>query len=195
MNIHPDMPRALPRLETDNLVLRYLDPREAPLITRFRVENRQHLLEWEPARRIEYYTENFWEVQLRAMLREFRAGNSVCLTILNTDERQVLGVCNYTNIVRGTFQSCHLGYAVAGSVQGQGVMQEALVASNAWIFRELRLHRIMANYLPRNTRSGRLLEKLGFEKEGLAKSFLRINGRWEDHVLTSLINPADIRTG
>jgi ribosomal-protein-alanine N-acetyltransferase len=56
------------------------------------------------------------------------------------------------------------------------------------MFDDLGLHRIMAGYLPHNKRSGKLLDRLGFEKEGLARKYLKINGRWEDHLLTSLIN-------
>ena len=69
-------------------------------------------------------------------------------------------------------------------------MFEALSLTNAYMFADLGLHRIMAGYLPHNDRSGKLLDRLGFEKEGLARKYLKINGRWEDHVLTSLINNA-----
>lgn len=50
----------------------------------------------------------------------------------------------------------------------------------------------MANYTPSNIRSEKLLTKLGFEKEGLAKSYFKIAGSWQDHVLTSKINPSHI---
>jgi ribosomal-protein-alanine N-acetyltransferase len=48
---------------------------------------------------------------------------------------------------------------------------------------------VAASYMPRNARSGRVLERCGFRIEGTAISYLRIDGRWEDHVLTALINP------
>lgn len=155
---------------------------------RFRVENRDHLERWEPKRMPEFFTEGFWQVQLRVHLRDFRDGNSVCFTLLTPEEDRVIGVCNYTSIVRGTFQSCHLGYAMAERDQGEGLMFEALQMTNRYMFKDAGLHRIMAGYLPENERSGRLLERLGFEKEGFARKYLKINGRWEDHVLTSLIN-------
>ncbi len=179
----------LPRVVTERLVLKLLEPSDAPLMARFRQENREHLTRWEPTRSVEFYTDGFWQMQLRSAIREFRSGTSVCLVIMDEFEQEVVGVCNYTNIVRGTFQSCHLGYALAARHQGHGLMYEALVASNRFIFDQLDLHRIMANYLPRNHRSGDLLKRLGFAIEGEAKSFLKINGKWEDHVLTSLINP------
>ena len=69
-------------------------------------------------------------------------------------------------------------------------MLEALKAAIPNVFQTHGLHRIMANYQPDNLRSEILLRRLGFEREGLAKSYLKINGRWTDHVLTSLINPS-----
>jgi len=68
-------------------------------------------------------------------------------------------------------------------------MAEALRAANGFAFRALRLHRIMANYRPENERSGRLLERLGFVREGLARDYLFIDGAWRDHVLTALVHP------
>jgi ribosomal-protein-alanine N-acetyltransferase len=67
-------------------------------------------------------------------------------------------------------------------------MYEILKSSITHVFHVLKLHRIMANYIPDNIRSGKLLEKLGFKREGLAESYLKINGEWQDHVLTSLIS-------
>lgn len=70
-------------------------------------------------------------------------------------------------------------------------MREALEAGLAWAFGELGLHRVMANYLPRNERSARLLERLGFEREGYVRRYLQIAGQWEDHVLTAKIRARD----
>ncbi|MBT5700272.1 MAG: ribosomal protein S5-alanine N-acetyltransferase [Gammaproteobacteria bacterium] len=180
----------LPRLCTDRLHVRLLEPHETDLMVRFRVENRAHLEQWEPLRQPVFFTEGFWQVQLRLTLRDFREGTSACFVVLSPNEDEVLGVCNYSNIVRGTFQSCQLGYALAEKHQSKGIMFEALSLTNAYMFQELGLHRIMAGYLPHNERSGGLLNRLGFEKEGLARKYLKINGRWEDHLLTALINDA-----
>ncbi|XOV88493.1 MAG: ribosomal protein S5-alanine N-acetyltransferase [Pseudomonadota bacterium] len=183
-------PRSLPELRTNRLCIKLLDPQRADIMVKFRLENRDYLKPWEPRRTPEFFTEPFWQLQLRYSMNEFREGHSVCLVLLNLAEEEVLGVCNYTNIVRGTFQACHLGYALAERHQGKGLMFEALEASNRYIFEEMGLNRIMANYLPHNERSGRLLARLGFRIEGKAEKFLKIDGRWEDHVLTSRLNPA-----
>ena len=73
-------------------------------------------------------------------------------------------------------------------------MHEALRATNRYMFDELKLHRIAANYRPENIRSGKLLAKLGFRIEGFAKDYLYIDGAWRDHVLTSATN-AGFRAG
>lgn len=179
-------------LDTERLRLKLLEPRQASLMVKFRVDNRAFLEPWEPKRMPEFFTEGFWQMQLRSALREFRAGTSLCLALLDHPETEVLGVCNYTNIVRGTFQACHLGYALAEKHQGKGLMYEALEAGNRYIFEEMALNRIMANYMPRNERSGRLLERLGFVREGQAKKLLKINGKWEDHILTARVNPSPV---
>lgn len=155
----------------------------------FRQENRFFLEPWEPKRPAEFFTVPFWYSQSRASQREFREGMSLSLTVFSRDEQEILGVCNYTNIVRGTFQACHLGYALAEKHQGKGIMFEALGLGNRYVFEELGLNRIMANYLPWNDRSGKLLARLGFVTEGRARRFLMINDKWEDHILTSLLNP------
>lgn len=180
-----------PQMTTERLHIRLLEPRQAPLMVKFRTENRRFLEPWEPRRPPEFFTPGFWEVQLAANWREFRQGTSLCLALLDSAETEVIGVCNYTNIIRGTFQACHLGYAIGERHQGRGLMFEALEAGMGYLFDDMRLHRIMANYLPHNHRSGRLLAKLGFVIEGKASKLLKINGRWEDHILTSRINPAD----
>ena len=181
----------LPRLYSERLQVRLLEPHEKDLMVRFRDENRDYLKPWEPLRRPDFFTEGFWEIQLRLTLRNFREGASAGFVLLSPFEDEVLGVCNYTNIVRGTFQSCQLGYALAEKHQHKGLMFEALSMTNQYMFDDLGLHRIMAGYLPHNGRSGKLLDRLGFEKEGLARKYLKINGRWEDHLLTSLINDSD----
>ena len=68
-------------------------------------------------------------------------------------------------------------------------MREALLATNNFMFDVMRMHRIMANHRPENERSARLLQRLGFTREGLARDYLYIDGAWRDHVLTSLVNP------
>ena len=66
-------------------------------------------------------------------------------------------------------------------------MTAAVRAVVPFVFDSLELHRLEAACLPSNTASMRLLERVGFKREGLARQYLRINGDWCDHVLYALL--------
>jgi ribosomal-protein-alanine N-acetyltransferase len=106
-------------------------------------------------------------------------------------ENALIGDCHFTNIVRGPFQACSLGYSIDQRHEGRGLMHEALDVAVRFVFESYKLHRVMASYRPENERSGRLLARLGFDYEGLAKAYLKIDGKWADHVMTSRVNPVD----
>ena len=183
----------LPELRTERLTLRLARPGMQAAIARFLADNFEgHLERWSPPATTAFFTEAFWRDRLGAAVEEYATGRALRFVLQAKDaavEGDVLGTCNYTNIVRGPFLACHLGYQIARASEGQGLMAEALRATNAYIFERLRLHRIMANYRPENDRSRQLLERLGFVREGLARDYLFIDGAWRDHVLTSLVNP------
>jgi len=92
------------------------------------------------------------------------------------------------NIVRGVFLSCHLGYGLDKDEINKGYMTEALNAVIRFAFDKVKLHRIEANVMPRNKPSIRIVEKLGFKNEGLARKYLKINGKWEDHIHFVVLN-------
>ncbi|NQY52191.1 MAG: GNAT family N-acetyltransferase [Campylobacteraceae bacterium] len=114
--------------------------------------------------------------------------NEVKFVALDKDTSEIVGVCSFTGIVRGVFQACFLGYSVTRKFEGQGYMTEILEASISYMFDVVGLNRVMANYMPCNTASEKVLLKLGFEKEGIARRYLKIAGNWEDHILTSKLN-------
>jgi ribosomal-protein-alanine N-acetyltransferase len=183
----------LPEIETGRLTVRLARPGMQAALARFLADNFPgHLDRWSPPPAPGYFTEAFWAERLAIAVEEYRADRAVRFVLqargaaLSGD---VIGTCNYTNIVRGAFQACHLGYQIARTHEGRGLMAEALRAANAFMFERLRLHRIMANFRPENARSRRLLERLGFAEEGLARGYLFIDGAWRDHVLTSLVHP------
>ncbi|MGE8658220.1 MAG: GNAT family N-acetyltransferase [Achromobacter sp.] len=178
-------------LITPRLSLRPAIRQHAPALLAYHLANRAHLQPWEPARPDAFYTASSTEERLAAMQMSAAAGQAVHLLLFDRIDDSLVGTCNFTNIVRGVFQACHLGFSLAQDRQGQGLMRECLAAATHFMFTEHRLHRIMANHRPENTRSARLLNSLGFEREGMARAYLKINGAWADHVLTSLINPAD----
>lgn len=183
----------LPELHTQRLVVALARPGMQGAMVRFLERNfASHLAPWSPPAAAGFFTEPFWRERLALAVDEFHADRAVRFVMREKDDASgdILGTCSYTNIVRGAFHACHLGYQIARSHEGRGLMSEALRAANAYMFDTMRLHRIMANYRPENSRSARVLERLGFVREGLARDYLFIDGAWRDHVLTSLTNPA-----
>jgi ribosomal-protein-alanine N-acetyltransferase len=186
------MQSPLPELETERLAVRLARPGMEAAMARFLEENfAGHLDRWSPPATPAFFTAAFWRERLAIAVEEYESGRAARFVLQprGAAEGPIVGTCNYTNIVRGPFQACHLGYQIARSHEGRGLMTEALRATNAFTFATLRLHRIMANYRPENVRSARVLERLGFVREGLARDYLFIDGAWRDHVLTALVHP------
>lgn len=178
----------LPTISTRRTRLTVLAPADSALLCEYRNRNRQHLSSWEPARDDAYFTEAAAREHLARTLALAETGQALHLAALCNDASQMVAACSFTNIVRGPFQACHLGFSVDAQREGTGLMAEVARAGIDHVFEHLGLHRIMANHMPGNTRSAALLRRLGFEREGYARAYLFINGRWEDMVLNSLID-------
>jgi [ribosomal protein S5]-alanine N-acetyltransferase len=150
----------------------------------FYLRNLEHLAPWDPIRPSNYFEENIFFENAKKQIDEQTAGRAERIVIRR--DNQIIGLINFTNISPVPFLACNLGYSIDQTEQGKGMMTEALHGALNYIFCTKRLHRIMANYLPKNRRSAAVLRRLGFAVEGYARSYLMIAGRWEDHVLTAL---------
>jgi [ribosomal protein S5]-alanine N-acetyltransferase len=182
----------LPELATERLRIVIARPGlEEPLACFYRENFTGHLDRWSPPMPGDKFETAYWTQQLPLFAAEFEAGTTArwVLLVPGDGPAEVVGSCNFTQIAKGPFRACVLGYQVARAHEGKGLMREALDATIAFAFDELRLHRIMANYRPENRRSARLLERLGFVSEGFAREYLFIDGAWRDHVLTAKTNP------
>jgi ribosomal-protein-alanine N-acetyltransferase len=131
-----------------------------------------------------------WLEQVRFRSRELAALESFRAFIFTRPETgKIVGNLNLTQVHRGAFQSCVLGYNLAEDEQRKGYMTEAVAGAVAFAFGTWKLHRVAAHYMPSNMRSAAVLRRCGFQVEGQAKAYLLINGKWEDHVLTAITNP------
>ena len=171
------------RLTTPRLILRALTPKDAPLLLDFDVRNRVFLSTWEPLRNDLYFTLTRALAAVKADTRSANRGVAYRWHLfLQSHPHRIVGSVSLSSIVEGAFLSALLGYRLDGEKTGQGLMSEAVGAVVEFAFSVLGLHRIEANVMPRNTASRRLLVRLGFEEEGLAKRYLKIAGIWEDHI-------------
>ncbi|WP_223295020.1 GNAT family N-acetyltransferase [Marinomonas mediterranea] len=175
-----------PYIETPRGVLKVLSYDNIALLHRFVNKEREHLAKWEPLRNEEYYTLKTCELRVKEMRREFLEDKGVVLCLLNKDETEMIAYTNFSSISRGIFQSCCLGYSLSKAYEGQGYMTEALRAGIQYM-KSISIDRIQASYMPANNRSAAVLKRLGFEKEGVSKDYLKINGSWEDHIVTALL--------
>lgn len=178
------------QIDTARCQLTIARPADAVALSRYYQRNAAHLARWEPARPEGFHDPAQWHARLVVQQDEIAAGRLLPLVArLAGQPSEVVAVANFGNIVTGAFMATHLGYSIDATHEGQGLMHEILDAALSHVFRHMGLHRVMANYLPENTRSAALLERLGFEREGYARSYLKIAGEWRDHVLTSKLNP------
>ncbi len=160
----------------------------APAVVAFFVENRAHLAATSPPQPDDFFTLEGASRRLAQAEEDLAVERRLPFFVLSGDE--VIGTVNFNQCFRGPFQACYLGYAIGKRFEGRGLMREALEAALDHVFTDRGFHRVMANYLPTNERSGGLLRRLGFVVEGYARDYLFIDGAWRDHVLTAKTNPS-----
>lgn len=175
--------------ETDRLMLKILDKSCAQIVLDYFLRNKTFLEEWEAQGPKDFYTVHYHEKRLEEDLINISTGKGLRFWIFKkTEPDKTIGTISFNNIVRGAFLSCHLGYKLDEAELNKGYITEAIKKGIDIVFNEISLHRIEANIMPKNKRSLRVVEKLGFYNEGLAYKYLKINGKWEDHIHMVLLN-------
>jgi len=177
------IPRRKVRIETERLTLRQ------PLLTDFRdwsamrEQSADFLIPWEPVWASDHLTRKGFSNRVYWAQRAITNGSALPLFLIRREDERLVGAVTLDNIRRGPSQAGTLGYWIGQPFARQGYMREALEAVVHHAFGRLDLSRLEAACLPENTASRGLLEKCGFKYEGVAQSYLQINGRWRTHVL------------
>jgi ribosomal-protein-alanine N-acetyltransferase len=148
--------------------------------------NKAFLQPWSPTFGEDMFSAKDWEDSIPLIRHEFVSGRSARFCLFH--QGQLIGVANLTSMTRSPSYSCMLGYTLSEHAQGLGFMREGLGPVIDYAFKIRNLHRINANYMPHNQRSGKVLRSFGFQVEGYARDYLLIDGVWQDHVLTALSN-------
>jgi ribosomal-protein-alanine N-acetyltransferase len=148
-----------------------------------RKSSRSFLEPWEPEWSEDEFARSAFRFRLHAYNKLSQEGRGQALFIFNLPDQTLLGAINISNVRRGVAQMATLGYWVGKPFAQKGYMSEALQLLMPHMFSEMGLHRIEAACLPHNLPSISLLKKTGFEQEGYAKNYLKIAGKWEDHIL------------
>lgn len=175
------------RLETERLTLRL--PRHADFRAwvALRAASAEFLTPWEPSWAPDHLSRKSFTGRVYWAQRAATDVTAVPLFILRRSDEALLGAITLDNIRRGPAQAGTLGYWVGQPYARAGYMRETLAAMAHYAFQQLGLSRLEAACLPENAASRGVLEKCGFKYEGVAQSYLQINGRWRTHVLYAML--------
>ncbi len=171
------------RVETDRMTLRLPQHSDFNAWTELRDDSAEFLVPWEPSRAPDHLSRRAFTNRVYWAARANSQGTAVPLILFRRTDNALLGAITLDNIRRGPVQAGTLGYWIGQPFARQGYMREAILGVVHYAFAELDLSRIEAACLPENAASRGVLEKTGFKYEGVAQSYLQINGRWRNHVL------------
>lgn len=175
-------------IETERLVLFPLHEMENQYVLDFHKRNEEHLRPWEPERPANFLEEKSFKERQERAFEQAREGKAFRWYVTKKGEpTRVIGSINVTNIVPSPLLSGNLGYSMDITEQKKGYTTEGVIAVAERVKHDHGMHRLEAGYMPQNTSSARVLAKAGFEIIGIAKKYLLIHGKWEDHVLTQKI--------
>ena len=168
---------------TARLSLRLPEHRDFREWAKLRHQSRAFLSPWEPIWAADHLSRASFTNRVYWSQRAVKNGNAVPLFVFHKEAGQLVGAITLDDIRRGPSQVGTIGYWVGQQYARQGFMSEAIIAMVAHAFEALDLSRVESACLPDNLASRGVLEKAGFKYEGVAQSYIQINGRWRNHVL------------
>ncbi|MCV2865597.1 GNAT family N-acetyltransferase [Albidovulum sediminicola] len=177
------MRRRKVRIETERMTLRLPAHSDYRAWASLRSDSREFLVPWEPTWSSDHLTRRAFTNRVYWASRAAGGGTALPVFLIRRHDDMLLGALTLDNIRRGPAQAGTMGYWIGAPYARQGYMREAIRAMVHHAFTELDLSRIEAACLPENAASRGVLEKSGFKYEGVAQSYLQINGRWRNHVL------------
>jgi ribosomal-protein-alanine N-acetyltransferase len=153
-----------------------------------RQRSRAFLEPWEPLWSDDDLTRRAFRQRIKRAVLESDADEAYAFLIFRMQDQAMVGGITLGLVRRGVAQACTMGYWLGEPHAGQGYMTRAVKAVSRHAFEDLHLRRIEAACLPSNQRSRALLERVGFQREGFARQYLCIAGRWEDHLLYATLS-------
>ena len=181
-----------PLLRGEGLYLRPATPGDFSSWTRLRAASRAFLEPWEPTWPDDDLTQAAFRRRLRRQDEDIARDEAYAFLIFDQTSDELLGGITLGGIRRGVSQSGTLGYWMGAPHAGKRRMTRAVAATVEFAFSKLRLHRVEAACIPDNAPSIALLERNGFQREGYAREYLKIDGAWRDHILFALVE-SDVR--
>jgi len=184
-----------PVVEGEGVILRAPRASDHDAWATLRQASYAYLQPWEPLWPEDDLTRAAYKRRLAIYQRELDAGNAWPFFVFTDHGRTLVGAITLSNVRRGVADTGTVGYWIGRPFAGRGLATAAVRALTGFAFKELNLHRVEAACVPHNTASRRVLEKAGFEHEGRARAYLKINGAWADHLLFGCVNDGAGRAG
>lgn len=168
---------------TKRLIIRMADVTFAEKAAEFFLSNREQFERFEEKRPEEFFFPEFQEMWLDIQRQKAEEGEWYSFYLFEREEPdRLIGTLSISQIKYDNGGSAVISYRIDKLKQGQGLGSEAADAGTKIGFRELHLQKMMADVMPENLASLRVLEKCGYRKEGYFKDYLKINGKREDHI-------------
>lgn len=175
------------KLTSENIYIRLFEPSDAEALLVLYNRNRAFFQGFTPTREDSFYTLDK-QLSLIALWNEDRKkGSKYAFGIFLLQNDQLIGDISLFEVVRGPLQKGMIGYCLDQQYNGKGFITEAIKLIIAYAFEKENLHRLEAGVMPHNGGSIRALEKAGFQREGIARKNVKINGEWQDHQMLSLL--------
>lgn len=175
--------------ESDNLLYDILTEDDSQRILDFYQFNKDIFEPYDPDKPENFYTLPYQSTVAKLENDNFIRGKSARYWISRKNQPQsLIGCVSFNNIIKGSFQSCTIGYKIHKNHQGQGYATEAILSLCQKMFDDGHLHRIDAYIQPDNKASIATAEKCGFRFEGISKEYAYMKGIWVDHLHYSLIS-------
>ena len=171
------------RIETERMTLRLPQHADYKAWAGLRAQSAEFLVPWEPSWARDHLTRKAFTNRVFWAERALKGDTGLPLFLFRRDDQALLGALTLDNIRRGPAQAGTIGYWIGAPYARHGFMREAIIAVVHHAFTRMDLSRIEAACLPENAASRGVLEKSGFKYEGVAQSYLQIDGRWRNHVL------------
>ncbi|ASS74322.1 RimJ/RimL family protein N-acetyltransferase [Tumebacillus algifaecis] len=172
--------------------IKLLELSDAEGLLALNLRNREFFKPFLPTRAEELYTLDGQLKGIENNLAKRELDQHYAFGIYLKESGELIGTVTLMDVLRGALQSCFIGYYLDEQHNGKGYMSAAVRLAVEYGFQTLGLHRIEAGVMPHNLGSIKVLERAGFQKEGIARKNVKINGKWEDHQVLAILNEDDL---
>ena len=163
--------------------IRTFREKDAQSLTGLVSRNKYFWSTYEPLQRPEYYTVDAQYKKIQESLYLMDSKREFTFGIYELGTNNLIGHIALYAVKRLPYSSAFVGYAMDEIYIGKGIVTEAVKMVVRFAFDQIGLHRVEAYVSTQNNASIRVLEKSGFQREGLLRKLLYINGQWVDHYM------------